>query len=84
MNVTLEWFKKSRSKKFATNFCLFLFQNTINRTHEFVQIQLPAGHFVIVLRLGRYFVEMHSGNVLETTPFSQDVTSTILVFPPKQ
>ena len=46
--------------------------------------QLPAGHFEVVLRLGRYFVEMHRGNVLEIPPFPHDVTSTILVFRPKQ
>ena len=43
-----------------------------------------AGHFEVVLRLGRYFVEMHRGNVLETPPFSRDVRSTILVFPPQK
>ena len=56
MNVTLEWSKKSRSNKFVTNFCVFLFQNTINRTHAYERVCSNRGYQLVILRLCRDWV----------------------------
>ena len=43
--------RKSRSKKFVTNFCVFLFQNTINRTHAYERVCSNRGYQLVILRL---------------------------------